>query len=163
MLAMYAIIVMVKKKTLKITFDDLMLLPDDFDVPKDKKFEYTVTDMEDVMMSSVGTEALCMKNNVDQKRTNVAALCIEEMAKNIVEHGIKDESHNHVDIKVYIKGDDITIRMRDNCLAFNPVDHHKEMDPDNPMAGIGIRMVFNMAKNVNYISTMKLNNLIITL
>lgn len=163
MLAMYAIIVMFKRKKMRITFEDIMLLPEDFDVPNKKKFEYTVTDIEDVMMSSVGAEVLCLKNDIDAKRTNVCSLCIEEMAKNIVEHGIKEQDGLFVDIKVMIKGDDIIIRMRDNCLAFNPVDHHKAMDPEEPMSGIGIRMVMQAAKDVNYISTMKLNNLIITI
>ena len=160
-LLMYVIIVMVRKKKIIPNFNDFMLLPKTFKVDKDKTFEYTATEEEDVMMASIGAEVLCTKNNIDSKHTNAIALCIEEMAMNIVTVGIKDVKKQRIDIKVVIKDEDIIIRLRDNCVAFNPIEHFKNDDDDDPMAGIGIKMVMKLAKDVNYISTMKLNNLMI--
>lgn len=160
-LLMYLIIVMVRKKKILPNFTDIMLLPKTFKVDKNKVFEYTATEEEDVMMASIGAEVLCTKNDIDTKHTNAIALCVEEMAMNIVETGITDPKKQRIDIKVAIKDEEIIIRLRDNCLAFNPIEHFKNDDEDDPMAGIGIKMVMKLAKDVNYISTMKLNNLVI--
>lgn len=153
---------MVRKKTPKIKLDDYLLLQDDLEEKASNVFEYTIHDEEDVMMSSVGAEAFCIKNSIDEKRTNAVALCIEEMGANIVENGIREGEKLFLDVKVIARGEDIVIRLRDNCSDFNPVDHHKT-DSDDPFAGIGIKMVFKMAKDVNYIMTMELNNLVITI
>lgn len=162
MVLVYTIIVMVRKKSPKIKLDDYLLLPKEYDELESNNFEFTIHDEEDVMMSSVGAEAFCIKNNIDEKRTNAVALCIEEMGANIVENGIREGEKLFLDIKVILRGEDIVIRLRDNCSDFNPVDHHKT-DSDDPFAGIGIKMVFKMAKDVNYIMTMNLNNLVITI
>lgn len=158
----YLVMAMIHNKKIFLNLDELLMLDVD-DEHKIEKFEYSACDEEDVMMASVGADALCHKNNIDAKRANAISLCIEEMAMNIVERGIKNPKKQRIDIKVVIMGEDVIIRLRDNCVAFNPIDHHKQFDEDDPMAGIGIRMVFKLAKDVNYISTMKLNNLTIKL
>ena len=162
MILIYTVIVMIRKKSAKIKLDDFLLLTKEYDEMESNNFEYTIQDSEGVMMSSIGTEAFCMKNGIDDKRTNAVALCIEEMGANVVKNGIKGNKKQYVDIKVIIRGDDIVIRLRDNCTDFNPVEHHKT-NADDPFAGIGIKMVFKMAKDVNYIMTMNLNNLVITI
>lgn len=159
----YCVIVIVRKKTLKFTLDNFLLLPKDFEADASKKFEFTASDEEGVMMSSFGAEVLCQKNNIDAKKTNAISLCVEEMAMNVVETGIKDAKKQRVDVKVLVKGDNIIIRLRDNCPAMNPIEHFKKISDEDPFAAIGIKMVMNIAKDVNYISTMKLNNLIITI
>lgn len=158
----YTVIVMVRKRKANIKLDDYLLLADEVTETETNNFEFTIHDEEDVMMSSVGAEAFCIKNNVDEKRTNAVALCIEEMGANIVANGIQENAKLFLDVKVIARGDDVIIRLRDNCSNFNPVEHHKT-DSDDPFAGIGIKMVFKMAKDVNYIMTMDLNNLVITI
>lgn len=158
-----AIVIIVKTKKVNFGLDNAMMLPENFDVPDEDKWEYSVTDIEDVMMCSVASEAFCMKHNIDAKHTNSIALCIEEMGMNIVNHGINNEEKQRLDVKIFVKGEDITIRLRDNCDQFNPVDHFKSMDPEDPTKGIGIRMVMKIAKDVVYINTLKLNNLTIKL
>lgn len=161
MLIIYLVIAQIRNKKFMLNLLQFLLVPDTFDVPKDKRVELSASTTEDVMMASISSEALCMKNNIDEKRTKVISLCIEEMGNNIVNHGVKDPEKQHVDIKVFIKDDDIHIRLRDNCENFNPVKHYENIDQDDPFSGIGIKMTFKMAKDVNYITTMKLNNLMI--
>lgn len=159
----YLVIVVVRKKTLKLKFDDFLLLPKSFEIEGSKKFEFTASDEEAVMMASFGAEVLCHKNDIDKKHTNAISLCIEEMAMNVVETGIDNPAKQRVDIKVLIKGENIIIRLRDNCPAMNPIEHFKKISDDDPFAAIGIKMVMNLAKDVKYISTMNLNNLMITI
>jgi len=99
---------------------------------------------------------------VDPKRTMYTALCIEEMATNIVEHGFKDGGDNRVDVRLVQKSsDDLIIRIRDNCEGFDPVNYYEmaKPDEDDPAKHIGIRMVFKMVKDVKYVNSLGLNNL----
>ncbi|MDO4893462.1 MAG: hypothetical protein Q3989_09195, partial [Eubacteriales bacterium] len=56
-----------------------------------------------------------------------------------------------------------TLRMRDNCKRFDPTEWIKLHETDDKTKNIGIRMVCGMAKKVEYLSTMDLNNITITI
>ena len=91
-----------------------------------------------------------------------AALSIEEMACNILKYGFKEGKGNRIDIRLVRKpDDDLIIRIRDNCEGFDPVNYYDMARPDesDPAKHIGIRMVFRMVKDINYVNSMGLNNL----
>ena len=81
------------------------------------------------------------------------------MADNIVEHGfIKDKRKRHsIDIRVVHKEDIIILRLRDDCVPFNPAVRHDMFDPDDPAKNIGIRIVFDIAEDVQYQNLLGLN------
>ena len=68
-----------------------------------------------------------------------------------------------MDIRILFKGDDKVIRIRDNCVSFDPVEYLKLHETDDPAAHIGIRMVMKMVKKANYVNSLGLNNLTLTL
>ena len=158
-----AIIVGVWIYNRKISFrlEDLLLLPEDFDSQKNPQINVTVTSQKEVEKLSEQVQNFCENNGVDGKRSLRAAICIEEMARNIVEHGFADGKKHSVDIRVIIQGDEVTIRLRDDCRPFNPKKWHEIHNPENKIDNIGIRMVFAIARDVKYISILKLNCLII--
>ncbi len=57
------------------------------------------------------------------------------------------------------------LRLRDDCVLFNFKEkaEKREYDPENPEKGVGIRTVMAAAKDISCSSTMKTNNLIITM
>ena len=68
---------------------------------------------------------------------------MEEMAGNVVRHGFsKDNKRHSADIRVVHKGDEIILRIRDNCSAFNPSEYHKVMEMDADGKNVGIQLVF---------------------
>jgi len=84
------------------------------------------------------------------------------MAGNIVEHGFtKDDKEHSVDVRVVHKGDDVILRLKDDCVPFDPAERRMLQDPDDPAKNIGIRMVFRLAKDVQYQSILGLNVLTI--
>ena len=86
------------------------------------------------------------------------------MVNNIVEHGFKNENRDHsVDVRILFKGDTRVIRIRDNCVNFDPVEYLKLHETDDPAAHIGIRMVMKMVKSANYVNSLGLNNLTLVL
>lgn len=87
---------------------------------------------------------------------------MEEMAGNVVEHGFSiDQKQHSIDIRVAHKNDEIILRIRDNCMAFNPSDRMKKMEPGELGKNIGIHLVYQMASHVSYQNLLGLNVLTI--
>jgi anti-sigma regulatory factor (Ser/Thr protein kinase) len=94
------------------------------------------------------------------------ALCIEEMAGNVVKHGFKEGENHYIDIKITVKDNGIVFRMRDDGIQFNPFTYLKEDndgDEFDRAANIGIRMVKRIAAKVDYRYSVGLNYLFVTI
>ena len=85
------------------------------------------------------------------------------MNGNVVEHGfIKDKKKNHeVGIRVSVKGDIFILRINDDCIPFNPEDRKDIFDPNDPAKNMGLRMVYHMARKIEYHNILGLNVLTI--
>ena len=147
----------------RITFrlEDYLLLPEDFDVPDDKQLNITVTNKEEVMGLSERTQNFCEACGIDNRRSMFAGICIEEMAGNIVEHGFEDGKNHFIDVRVIVKGEQVIIRLRDDCRPFDPKKWTKIHNPEDPAAHIGIRLCKKISTEFDYVNALKLNNLII--
>lgn len=62
-----------------------------------------------------------------------------------------------------IEEDKRIVRIRDNCVNFDPTKYLELHRSDDPVAHIGLRMVMGMVKEANYINTLGLNNLTLIL
>ena len=51
------------------------------------------------------------------------------------------------------------IRVRDNCVSFDPTRYLELHESNDPAHHIGIRMVTAMVNDINYINSLGLNNL----
>lgn len=144
------------------SLEDLMAIPESFGVTADERIDITVRNMEEVIGVSRQIGTFCNGRGIDRRRTYLASLCMEEMAGNVVTHGfIKDQKLHSIDIRVAHKGDEIIMRIRDNCKAFNPSERMKVMEPDDLGKNIGIHMVYQVASKVNYQNLLGLNVLTI--
>ena len=85
------------------------------------------------------------------------SLSIEEMVSNIVAHGFKDGREHYIDIKIIVAQDEIILRIRDNGVAFNPLQY----DADGEHYGIA--MIRGMAKDFQYKNAVRTNNLTVVL
>ena len=102
----------------------------------------------------------CIEKGVSKKKAMYTALCIEEMSNNIVSHGFVKGKDNQIDIRlVHKEGEELIVRIRDNCKGFDPVKYYQMTKPDmdDPTKHIGIRMVFKMTKDVKYVNSLGLN------
>ena len=148
----------IKRKRFPRTMDDYMVIPDGFGVTEQDRIDMTVKDMEDVMTVSMKVTDFCKEKGIDDHRTYLASLCLEEMAGNIVEHGFTlDKKIHSVDIRVVNKNDDLILRLKDDCAPFDPAARKDMVDPDNPAGNIGIRMVYGMAEKIEYHNILGLN------
>ena len=92
-----------------------------------------------------------------------AALAVEEMAGNIVQHGFRDGKPHMINIRMLAKNDELILRIRDDCRRFDPTDKYKtELQFDeNPENGVAIKMMIKLAKEMKYTGLFGVNNLII--
>ena len=88
-------------------------------------------------------------------------LSVEEMVKNVVEHGFTDGKHHSVNVRVLKKGDDYILRIRDDCLIFDPVKQLRLFSAEDRASHYGLRMITGLAKEVRYTCVLKLNNLVV--
>ena len=146
----------------KSTVDSLMLLPDQFGCQPEDSLSFSVTTMEEVVGISEQVNTFCKAHGIDRRRAYYASLCLEELAGNVVDHGFKKDNKTHsCDVRVMIEDDDIVLRIRDDCRYFNLKERYDAMNQTDIAANVGIRLVYGIAKDINYVNLLNTNTLII--
>ena len=150
----------IKNHKFSSKLEDYIILPDNFELNENEIFDRTAQSSEDVIKISHEAENFCLKNGASTDKAHLAALAVEELGGNLVKWGFGDKNKS-IDIRI-TKKDFWTLRIRDDCSAFNPKDWLKVHNEKNQEHN-GIRMVCSLAKDVNYFSVMGFNNLLIKL
>ncbi|WP_294360866.1 MATE family efflux transporter [uncultured Senegalimassilia sp.] len=119
-------------------------------------------DIASVTVCSQQVAAWCEAQGIDGRRSYLVPLAVEEMAANAVEHGFAETKHPAIDVKLILKRDGtLVLRMRDNGAPFNPMD--LDLSAADPCSAVGIRMLRQGVKGVEYQNTVGLNNVVVTL
>lgn len=159
LLALLFICLVIYRRTKSLPWrnDAALLLPDHFGSGM-HLLELSLSSMGEIPPAVLETEAFCLSHGLDQKTTNHIALCVEEMASNVIQHGFsRDDKPHHLSVRLLKKEDKWVLRFRDDCAAFDPVQYV----PSGETSGIGLTIVRAMAKEVRYTSSLSLNNLMI--
>lgn len=146
----------IRKKGLCRSVEDILYLDDGFST--ENKYSMSIRNADEIVTISKNIEQFCRKKGIDDKRAMLAGLCMEEMVGNVVEHGfIKDNKENVVDVFAIVENDEVTMRLRDNCVPFDPNTRANMVNDNDPCKNIGIRMVSKIAAKMNYQSTFGMN------
>ena len=161
-LTLAGVLVYVWRRKGRVTWraEDLLLLDDDFGVPERDLLEGDPADMGEVMALSRAAETFCLSHGGSGRMASHLALCIEEMGGNIVFHGFGAKRKNRLSIRLQCKKGRWTLRFRDDCMAFDPVQHVSDKGTQD---SIGIRLAMRMADEARYTYSMNLNNLTLVL
>ena len=152
--------VWLKKGRLTLRARDALLLGGDFGVPPEDLFEVDPKDLAGVIDASRAAEAFCRARGGSARMASHLALCVEEMGGNIVTHGFSRGKRNRLSIRLQRKRGRWALRFRDDCMAFDPVQHIAGVDAGD---GVGIRLAMRMADEARYTYSMNLNNLTLIL
>lgn len=155
----YSIIV---NKRFPKNLEELATIPKDFGVPDEDRLDISIHSNDDVVNTSQQIIDFCQGKGIDYKKSYYAGLCLEEMATNIVKHGFTDKKKHSVDVRVIYGTDGLMLRIKDDCLNFNPQEKLELIDPEDKTHNIGIRMVSNIAKDMSYHSVLGLNVLTVS-
>lgn len=149
---------LIKNKRIPKNMEELMAIPKEFGADVKDRLELSVQNAEDVVHVAETVQTFCKDHGVDAKKAYYAALCMEEMAGNIVDHGFtKDKKKHKTDIRVTYKEDGLILRIKDDCKPFDPAERKNLIDPDDPCKNIGIRMVYKIADDIDYQNMLGLN------
>ena len=140
------------------SLEDLMMIPEGFGVSEDERIDITVRTSEEAVKVAEKIQEFCLGKGIDQKRSYYAALAMEEMAVNIVEHGFtKDNKQHTIDVRVTHKDDKVILRIKDDCIPFDPKERSMVFSPDDPAKNMGIRMIYKIMDDIEYRNTLGLN------
>lgn len=132
------------------------------------EFQYTLkNNIEDISSAVEETLNFCHTNGLDAKRSSIICLALEEMTRNIIEHGMANEKKIHyIDIRVKMDDERILLRIRDDGMLFNPTQAEiakpaKEALEAGERLHLGLRMVNGIAKKIEYTRVLGFNNTVI--
>lgn len=121
-----------------------------------------------LMLRVIGYEgkiaiAFAMEHGADKKRARKYGLITEELSVFLAEHGFNDGKEHNINMRLVAKGDDLIIRMRDDCKPMNLKDYYKLLQgsQDKKEEEINLAIILKMAKDVKYTATFGANNLIV--
>ena len=138
--------------------DAVLLLKKTFGADPGQLLEMDVHSMQEVTEASRRAEQFCRDRGMSEKTSNHIALCVEEMAGNTIQHGFtKDNRHHDLSVRLLRKENDLVLRFRDDCGAFDPVHYIPKGEED----ALGIRLILAFAREANYTYAMNLNNVCI--
>lgn len=140
---------------------EFMCLPKDFGYDKDDCIEYYVKTEDQIEGISEEIMAFCREKGIDKRRTFYTALCADEMLRNTVEHGFADGKPHGLSMRLVKKGDDLILRIRDDCKLFDIAKKYNEIKDKKDFANIGIKIVMGTCKNLLYVNSLNTNNIII--
>lgn len=147
-----------KKKRFPRNMDDLMVIPDGFGVPESERMDLSVHEIREVVEISRRVQDFCLEKGIDRRRAYLAGLSMEEMAGNVVDHGFaKDRKKYTIDIRVVHKDETVILRIKDDCVPFDPGERIRIANSEDPAANIGIKMVFKIAESVQYQNILGMN------
>ena len=147
------------RKSVRPSIENLLMLPEDFDVPDQDKFLATLTSRENAVNISEKIISYCQGKGIDRSRCNHVGLALEEISIIIIDAGFNDGKPHSIDIKLFVKDSQITIRLRDDCKAFDATQRNAFMHPEDSLSNVGIRILNSIAKDINYYSTLDMNYL----
>lgn len=130
-------------------------------------YRSTVSNKDDVVRLIQEIEKYLVKNKVKNIKRYKIELCIEELVYNILRYPQVDRSNFYADLRLIIDADNLIIRIRDNCTISETVYIREictNLSPGNDFyTNIGVRVLFNMASDIQYSQAIKFNNLMISL
>lgn len=126
--------------------------------------------IEDILLNTSKISTFCEQNNLNKKRSMLIALSIEEMLTLIHDECLKNPS-DKMNVRILIYKENIIIRVRSAGNKFNPIKYYEEsmkgdLDIDSGLKlgnKLGLKMIVDTTKGVDYQETFGISNLTIWL
>lgn len=139
--------------------DEWMFFEKDFGAAPEDSLSITINNMKETSDASENISIFCRDHNMRRKTEFFSALCLEEMAGNVIRHGFDGKKENNLNVRAVYSPGKLMIRLKDNCRPFNPGEMAEIVSrtDENEFKNIGIKMVYKVADDVNYQNMLGLN------
>ena len=142
--------------------DEWMLLKPEFGIAEEHCLDIPIANMEDVAGTSEAVQEFCDQHDMAARPAYYAALCLEEMAGNVIRHGFTaDGKHHYLNARAIYLDDAVLLRLKDDCSPFNPKEMEAMTSGSDEEGSIGLGMVRKIADDINYQNMLGLNVLTI--
>ncbi len=122
----------------------------------------SVREKSQIVVIAQQVQNFCNTNGLSHRIGMHAGLCMEEMALNVLQHGFQvDRKRHSIEIRVVIDKESAVLRIKDDCIPFNPKEWYEMMAPEDPFSNIGIRLVYRLADGMEYQNLLGMNVLTI--
>ncbi len=140
-----------------------LLLNKNFGTDVGRELTFSAKNTKGVVGMARLSKLFCQENGIEKGRAENLSLCVEEMAMNIMEHGFSDGKPHVIDIRFLIKEDELILRIRDDCVPFDPLEQYDMLrsEEGNRLKNIGIKLTVKHSRDIQYYSVSGTNNLII--
>lgn len=125
--------------------------------------EISIKSPEDLPSSQAQIVKFCKENGFNKKITYMIQLFFEEVCMLAIQHGFDGKKDYFVEIRILHTDEDIVLRTKDNCKSFTYAERQLMKSNYDNDDYIGINMVTKLAKDVNYVNMMNVNNFIVVL
>ncbi|MCG6185908.1 MATE family efflux transporter [Maribellus maritimus] len=119
-----------------------------------------VDDIKNVARLSENVVQFCSEYGLNERTSMHVGLAVEELAVNSFQHGYRNRTKKVVDVRVSIGVSEVLISLKDDGIPFNPANY-SAADGDSDFKSMGLQLVKNLAKEVNYTRMLGLNSTII--
>ena len=122
--------------------------------------------MEELTRTAETVQGFCSENGLTARTGAHAGLCLEEIAGNIMQHGFHADKRQHdIELRVVPRASGVVLRIKDDCIPFDPNEWYSmtSVSKDDPFRNVGIRLVYAIAREVEYQNLLGLNVLTIQL
>lgn len=163
-LAVILIFIFVRGKK-NVSFKErVMMLPDHFGGVKEDRLELAIgNDLKEADQVARQIYAFGEERGISQDVVNRLALCIEEMAVNIISHSFKPGEKKWFEVRISRKPEHIYVRIRDNGRYFSPLAYLEEHREDSPEKYPGLLIVKGMTETFTYRRGLNLNIVVFTI
>lgn len=158
------VIVWIRTKRFPSHAEDFMFLPENFGGNESNNIYASISTTDEALSESRKAEDFCIMHGVNSRKAKLMSLFIEEMAVNIVEHGLSQRRRKiGADYRLSLSNKTLCLTLRDYCERFDPVAFYNAHinEPSENMLGISI--VMKLAKDKRYFNAFNSNNIIISI
>ncbi len=143
---------------------DFLLLDKKFGVRDRDLLEWNIRNIKQVSDVSEEAGKFCLERGADSRIAFHVALCIEEVAANVIEHGFGKikKVQNHLSVRLMNKDKRWVLRFRDDCFAFDPLSYIPN-DPGPSDSVSGIKLLLGISDNAKYTNTLNMNNFMLVI
>ena len=150
-----------RNRHLPRSMDELMVIPKDFGAEESERLDLSISTIEEVVSLSSRVQEFwpqgidhrdpcCQDWQLKKWRGILSSTDIQRIIRSII---LKYVS--------CIRMASLILRIKDDCVPFDPADRRDLVEPEDITKNIGIRMVYSMAESVQYQNILGLNVLTI--
>jgi Na+-driven multidrug efflux pump/anti-sigma regulatory factor (Ser/Thr protein kinase) len=144
--------------------DEWMFLSPDFGVAPENVLDIPIYNYDDVSDASARIQEFCADHGMEKRSAYYSALCLEELAGNVVKHGFTADKKKHfLSVMTLFLGEKVILRLKDDCVPFDPVQMAEMTSDKGGFDNMGIRMVYRIASDVSYQNMLGMNVLTVTI